>query len=156
MIVKRKQDEDTIKEACDISMKILYELGQNVRKGKMTKEIDDLAGELCKQYSVKPAFKSVSGYDYNTCISVNNEVLHGLPVHKEPLKAGDIVKVDFGIIHKGFYTDHCWTFVVEKASEEDMKLLTAAKEATENALRKAVTGNRKGDLGYEMEHAAKK
>lgn len=156
MIVKREKDENTIREATDISMKILYELGQNVKKGKFTKEIDDLAGELCKKYGVKPSFKTVNDYPYNVCISINNEVLHGLPIHKEPLKTGDIVKVDFGIIYKGFYTDHCWTFAVEKASKEDMKLLLAGKEATENALMKAVTGNRTGDLGYEMEHRAQK
>ena len=156
MIVKRLKDEETIREACDISMKILYELGQNVKKGKMTKEIDDLAGKLCKENGVKPSFKSVKGYDYNTCISINNEVLHGLPTHKEALKVGDIVKVDFGVIYKGFFTDHCWTFVVEKASKEDMKLLIASKEATENALKQAITGNRTGDLGFEMGKAAKK
>jgi methionyl aminopeptidase len=156
MIVKRQKDEDTIREACDISMKILYELGQNVRKGKFTNEIDSLAGKLCGEYGVKPSFKSVDNYQYNICISINNEVLHGLPVHKEPLKIGDIVKLDFGIIYKGFCTDHCWTFGVEKLSKEDMRLLTASKEATENALIKTITGNRTGDLGYEMEHTAEK
>ena len=156
MIIKNKKQDKLIREAADISMKILFELGQNVRKGVKTIEIDELAGKLCKKYGVKPAFKSVEGYYYNTCISINNEVIHGIPVHKDPLKIGDIVKVDFGVIHKGFFTDHCWSFVVERASKADMKLLIASREATENAVKKAITGNKTGDLGYEMSLAAKK
>ena len=156
MTIKRPKEEKLIREAASISMKILFELGQNVRKGVKTIEIDELANSLCKDYKVKPAFREVPGYFNTTCISVNDEILHGIPNEDDILKVGDLVKIDFGIIHKGYNTDHCWTFAVEEVSKKDMKLLKASKEATENAVRKAVSGNYTGDLGYEMNRAAKK
>jgi len=156
MTIKKPREEKLIREATDISMKILFELGQNVRKGVLTADIDSLADELCKKYRVKPAFKEVPGYSNATCISVNDEVLHGIPNQKRPLEVGDLVKIDFGIIHKGYYTDHCWTFAVENVSKEDMKLLKASKEATENAVQQAIAGNYTGDLGYQMTKTARK
>jgi len=156
MTIKRPKEEKLIREAAGISMKILFELGQNVRKGVKTIEIDELANSLCKDYKVKPAFKEVPSYFNTTCISVNDEILHGIPNEDDILKVGDLVKIDFGIIHKGYNTDHCWTFAVEEVSKKDMKLLKASKEATENAVRKAVSGNYTGDLGYEMNKTAKK
>jgi len=156
MTIKKPKEEKLIREAADISMRILFELGQSVRKGTKTIDIDNLAGKLCKEYGVKPAFKSVKGYNYNTCISINDEVLHGIPDQIDVLKFGDLVKIDFGIIYKRFYTDHCWTFAVEEVSKKDMKLLKTSKKATENAIKKAVSGNYTGDLGYEMNRTAKK
>ena len=155
MTIRKPKEEKLIREAADISMKILFELGQNVRKGAKTIDLDNLAGELCRDYKVKPAFKNVSGYDYNTCISINDEILHGIPDQKEVLEIGDLVKIDFGIIYKKFHTDHCWTFAVEQVSKRDMKLLKASREATENAVEKAISGNFIGDLGYEMNKTAK-
>lgn len=156
MTIKRPKEEKLIREATDISMRILFELGQNVKKGTKTIDIDNLAGELCKKYGVKSAFRNVPGYDFNTCISINDEVLHGIPDQEDVLKVGDLVSIDFGIIHKKYNTDHCWTFAVEKVSKKDMKLLKASKEATENAVKKAISGNYTGDLGYEMNGTAKK
>jgi len=156
MIIKKLKEEKLIREAADISMDILFELGQHVKAGTKTANIDNLADELCKKYHVKPAFKEVPDYYNATCISVNDEVLHGIPNQKNVLKIGDIVKIDFGIVYKGYYTDHCWSFAVENVSKEDMKLLLSSKEATENAVKKAVSGNYTGDLGYEMSKAAKK
>lgn len=155
MIIRKPKEEKLIREAADISMDILFELGQNVRKGVKTIDIDNLAGELCRKYKVKPAFKEVDDYHNNTCISINDEVLHGIPEQKDVLKVGDLVKIDFGIVHKGYYTDHCWTFAVESVSKEDMKLLIASKEATENAVRQAISGNYTGDLGHEMSHTTR-
>ncbi len=156
MIIKKPKDEKLIREAADISMDILFKLGQYIKAGIKTADIDTLADDLCRKYHVKPAFKEVPNYYNATCISVNDEVLHGIPDQKNVLKAGDIVKIDFGIVYKGYYTDHCWTFAVESISKEDMKLLKASKEATENAVEKAISGNYTGDLGYEMSKAARK
>jgi len=155
MIIQNNREENLITEAAKISVEILSKLGDMVKEGITPLEIDDYAGELCREYKVHPSFKRVKDYHYNTCISVNDVAVHGIP-KDIPLKKGDLVSIDFGIVYKGMYTDHCWTWCVGKADEEKMKLLLAGRNAVENAITKAVVGNRTGDLGYEMEKEAKR
>ena len=154
MIIKNPKDELMLREAAEISVSILAELGKNIREGVTPLELDDLAGELCEEYGVEPDFKTVDDYKYNTCISVNDVAVHGIP-NNIPLKDGDLVSIDFGISHKGYCTDHCWTWSVGKPSVKNAKLLAAGRAAVENAVEKAVAGNHTEDLGYEMEHEAK-
>jgi methionyl aminopeptidase len=155
MIIKNEKQYIRYKEAAEISMSILYKLGEAIKPGVTPLEIDNLAGELCKEHHVKASFREVPGYDYNSCISVNDIAVHGIP-KDVPLKEGDLVSIDFGIIYKGFNTDHCWTWSVGKPSEENLKLMNAGKEATENAVKLAVAGAYTGDLGHAMESTAKK
>ncbi len=155
MIIENDREENLIKKAAEISVEMLSKLGDMVKEGNTPLEIDEYAGKLCKEYKVHPCFKKVEGYDYNTCISVNDVAVHGIP--KEiPLRKGDLVSIDFGIVYKGMYTDHCWTWCVGKADEQKMKLLLAGRKAVENALPYAIVGNRTGDLGYEMQAEAEK
>jgi len=154
MIIKRAKEEKILREAGEISVEILSKLRDMLREGVTTLEIDDYAGELCSEYGVKPAFKEVDGYNFNTCISVNDVAVHGLP-SKYVLKKGDLVSIDFGIVYKGYMTDHCWTWCVGKPDEKKKKLLESGRRAVENAMEKAVVGNRTGDLGFEMESEAK-
>ncbi len=155
MIITKAKDERTIREAANISVDILKELGELLRIGTTPLEIDRQAGFLCKKYNVKPAFKRVDGYNFNTCISVNDVAVHGVP-KDIPFKKGDLISIDFGIYHKGIYTDHCWTWSVGKPNEKNKKLIEAGRRSVENAVEKAVVGNTTGDLGYEMENEAKK
>ncbi len=154
MIINNKKEENILKEASTTSLSILKKLGENLRVGVTPLEIDERAGLLCREYKVKPAFKKVRGYNYNTCISVNDVAVHGIP-KDIPLKDGDLVSIDFGIIYKGFYTDHCWTWSIGKPNDKNSKLLKAGREAVENCLPLAITGNYTGDLGNEMERVAK-
>lgn len=153
MIIKNEREEKLIIKAAEISVEILSKLGEMVKEGNTPLEIDNYAGELCREYMVHPSFKRVEGYRYNTCISVNDVAVHGIP-KDIPLKKGDLVSIDFGIVYKGMYTDHCWTWCVGKADEQKMKLLLAGRKAVENALPYAIVGNRTGDLGYEMQEEA--
>lgn len=155
MIIQNERDENLIREASRISVEILKQLGDMVKVGITPLEIDQYAGELCMEYKVHPSFKRVEGYSYNSCISVNDVAVHGVP-NNIPLKKGDLVSIDFGIVYKGTYTDHCWTWSVGNANKKDMKLLLAGRRAVENALPKAVVGNRTGDLGFEMEREAER
>jgi methionyl aminopeptidase len=149
MIITKPKDERVLREACSISVDILKQLGEEIQIGKTPLDIDSKAGYLCKLYNVKPAFKKVKGYNFNTCISVNDVAVHGVP-KDIPLKEGDLVSIDFGIYHKGIYTDHCWTWSIGEPNEKNLKLLTAGRKAVENAVSKATVGNTTGDLGYEM------
>jgi methionyl aminopeptidase len=153
MIITKPKEEKILKEAAGISVKILSQLRDEIREGITPLDIDRQAGFLCKKYGVKAAFKKVQGYNYNTCISVNDVAVHGIP-KDIPFKKGDLVSIDFGIYYKKIYTDHCWTWSIGEPSKENAKLLKAGREAVENAVKEAVVGNRVGDVGYEMEKAA--
>lgn len=155
MVLTKAKDEKTLREAAEISVKILKDLGEEIREGITPLEIDAKAGYLCRKYGVQAAFKRVEGYNFNTCISVNDVAVHGIPSSR-PLQKGDLVSIDFGIIHRDMYTDHCWTWSVGSPNKEDEKLLKAGREAVESALELAVVGKYTGDLGYEMEGVAKK
>ena len=155
MVITRKKEERILERACEISLRILEELGKQVREGNTPLNIDKEAGFLCRKYRAKAAFKRVKGYDYNTCISVNDVAVHGIP-KDIPLEKGDLVSIDFGIIYKSFYTDHCWTWSVGKPSKENSKLLGAGRKAVENAVQKAIVGKKTGDLGYEMQKEAER
>ena len=154
MIIKRAKEEKILREGTDISVEILSKLRDSIKEGITTLDSDIYAGELCKEYGVKPAFKEVEGYHFNTCISVNDVAVHGLP-SDYILKKGDLISIDFGIVYKGYMTDHCWTWCIGKPDEKKMKLLESGRRAVENAMEKAVVGNRTGDLGFEMEDEAK-
>ena len=155
MVLKNAKQERKYREAADISMEILKALGESIKPNVTTLEIDELAGQLCRGYKVKPSFRGVGGYKYNACISVNDVAVHGVP-NDTPLKNGDLVSIDFGVVYKGLCTDHCWTWSVGKPSKKDLKLMTVAKEAVESAANLAVAGTYTGDLGHQMELIAKK
>jgi methionyl aminopeptidase len=154
MVLNKPKDERLLRDAVEISVSILKQLGRELREGITPLEIDQKAGYLCRKYHVDPAFKRVDGYNFSTCISVNDVAVHGIP-NDIPLKKGDLISIDFGIVHKGLYTDHCWTWSIGEPGKSKMKLLMAGREAVESATQLAVAGNHTGDLGHQMESVAK-
>lgn len=152
------QDVQTIREAGKISAGILKELKDSVVEGVSAKDIDDLAVRLCKDNNVKPAFKGVPGITYpfpnSVCVCVNDEVLHGIPSPEKIFKKGDVVKVDFGIIHKGFYTDHCVTVGIEPLSTKLQQLISTAKLCVDTAVKEAVVGKHVGDISFALQSVA--
>jgi methionyl aminopeptidase len=155
MIIKSTKQEKKLRKAGEISSDILRELGSNVKEGVTPLEIEELAQKRCQEYGVKPSFATVHGYNYATCISVNDCILHGIP-NDRPFRDGDLVKIDFGVVYKGYYTDHCWTWGVGDISKEDRKLMEAGREATENGSKQAVAGNKTGDISYALRSTAEK
>lgn len=155
MIIKSAKQERTLREAGKLSSDILRELGNSIEEGITPLDIEALAQKLCKDNGVKPAFATVPTYDWATCISVNDCILHGIP-NDRPFEEGDLVKIDFGIIYKGFFTDHCWTWGVGEVSEEDKRLMKAGREATENGCKAAVAGNRTGDISHALRSTAER
>lgn len=157
MIVS-KNHLQTYRQAGKISTKILEEVMYAVKPGVFPYSLDQLAGKLCEKHQVEPAFAKVGGkngpYGYAMCISVNDTVVHGIPSQTEALAAGDVVKLDFGIIHQGLYTDFCVTVGVEKLSKANMKLVRIAKESVLSAVNIARAGLYTGDLGQAMHHTA--
>lgn len=156
MKIESPQQLQQYREAAKISTEILWRLHEKTREGVTPREIDALADELCLEHGVRPNFKGVGPahnlYQYATCISVNDVVVHGIPA-SEPLRAGDLVKVDFGIEHEGLHTDHCFTVGLAPVSSEDQQLLEVGRQAVLDGVRQAVVGNTTGDIGHAIESA---
>lgn len=148
------------REAAKISTDILAQVRDKTAAGVYPAELDELASRLCDKYQVKPAFAQVQNktgsFGHAMCISVNDTVLHGIPSRDKPLKKGDLIKLDFGIIYQKLHTDLCITVGVEKLSKNNRRLLETTKEAVLDAVGLAVAGNKTGDLGFAMESKVKK
>lgn len=149
-ILQTKDEYRLMRKACEISVEILNELRSAVKIGVSPYEIDELAGELCAMRKVKPSFKGVPGpknpFPANSCVMVNDETVHNIPFSKESFKSGDIVKVDFGIIYQGFFTDHGVTIGLGELSDRHKSLISTAELSVKTAIPYAVDGNRTGDI----------
>lgn len=160
MIIKNKNQKKEYLEACRISVEILRQVYDAIEIGVSPIRLDKFAGDLCEKYDVEPAFFNVPGrkgiYGYNSCIQINDVAVHGIPDANYEIKDGDLVTVDFGIIYKGYYTDHCITVGVGNVSPEDKKLLQVGRESVLKAVKQATTGNHTGDIGFVLENEVRK
>jgi methionyl aminopeptidase len=151
-IFTKKEDIEDLRTAAKISTEILMQLRDAVQTGKNAKEIDNLAFSLTEKANVRPAFLGVPGpkhpFPGAVCISTNDETLHGIPYESRVFQSGDIVKVDFGIVYKNLYTDHCVTVALGEISEDEQKLINTAKLCIDTAVKKAIAGNRVGDISF--------
>ncbi len=156
MIVKTKEEKQNYRNAAMISTDIIKKMSEELKVGVLPSDIEKYCWNLCESHNVEPAFYGVvqtgnPPFPASCNINVNDEILHAIPSSTRKLQKGDVVKIDFGIKTQGIFTDHCYTFIIEKGSEEDMILVKNAKLATETAMKQAVAGNKTGDLGYTME-----
>ena len=153
--VKTPKEIEKIKEACRIAALVLSELKNHMHEGISTAELDNIAEDLIIKNGALPAFKGYRGYRHTTCISINESVVHGIPGSRK-LKNGDIVGVDVGTIHNGFFGDNAATFPVGKISEKAAKLINCSEECLNLAIAEARGGNRIGDISSVIEQRARK
>jgi methionyl aminopeptidase len=144
-----------MKEGGHILATILTEIKKKTEPGTQTKELDDLAKRLCLKYKVKPSFLNYEGYPAAICVSVNDEVVHGLP-GKYIIKEGDLVSLDFGVLHKGYNTDSAITFGVGNITTVADKLIKVTKSALDKGISAAVVGGRIGDIGAAVQQEVEK
>ncbi len=159
MIIKNKKQFKEYKEVCDISVEILLKIKDFLKTGLKTIEVDNYADDLCKEYNVKAAFKGVvvgsaPPYEKTICISINDTVVHGIPSY-EIIKEGDIVKIDFGIVKNGYYTDHCFTVGMKEIETEKKIFIQESKNAVLLGVQQAIEDNYIGDIGYAIEQYAR-
>jgi len=133
---------------------VFRELGKIVGPGVTTAEIDALAERLIADAGCIPSFKGYNGFPATCCISVNEEVVHGIPGPR-PLREGDIVGVDCGLIRDGWHSDSAETFAVGRVTDEAARLLATTRECLELAIAQARPGNRISDLGGAVETHAR-
>ena len=131
---------------------ILNELVLMVQAGVSTGELDRVAEARCKELKVVPAFKGYRGFPYCVCISINEEVVHGIPSNKRILREGDIVGLDFGVHFEGWYGDSARTVPVGKASVEALKLVDATSEGLMKGIEQCRAGNRVSDIGHAVQN----
>lgn len=153
-MVKNQFELTQLRESGRIAAVIVDELGKMVKPGVSAGDIENRAQELCQEHGVIPSFAGHEGYRWATCISVSDEVVHGIPYPNKVFHEGDLVKVDFGCIYNGYRSDHCRTFAVGTLTPIHQKLLEAGEAATMNAVKLARVGNRIGDLSHAMESTA--
>lgn len=157
ILLKSPQELAIMREANRIVAEILEELCAAVRPGVTTEELDRLAEELTYKKGAKPAFKGYRprgvAYPKCLCVSVNEEVVHGIPSRRK-LKPGDIVGLDFGVVYQGFFGDSARTVAVGDISEKAARLMRVTREALYAAIEQARVGNRISDIGTAVEQAA--
>lgn len=153
---KTEAEVALMKQSAELVSKTLAEVAKVLKPGMTTKQIDTLCAEFVRDHEAILSFKNYKGYPHNICASVNDVVVHGFP-NDTPLKEGDIVSIDFGVILNGWHGDHAYTFVLGEVSENVLKLMRVTKESLYKGIEKAVTGNRIGDIAYAIqEHTERK
>ena len=146
VVLKTSRELGIMKEACRISAGALQTVGKAVEPGVTTAELDRLAEKYIRSLGGEPNFKNYHGYPATACISINNEVIHGIPSAKRVLKAGDIVSVDLGAKFNGYHGDNAATFACGDVSDEAKRLMQTTKEALYEGIKAATAGSRIGDI----------
>jgi methionyl aminopeptidase len=149
--LKGPEDVARMREAGRIVARVLDALEAAVRPGVSTGELDQLAERLTAEVGARPAFKGYHGFPACLCASVNHEVVHGIPSPLRRLEEGDLVKLDFGVVHRGFYGDAARTVAVGRVAPEARALLEATREALARAVAALRPGNRLGDVGHAVQ-----
>lgn len=153
--IKTAFEIERIKKACEIVALVLERTGQEVRPGVTTEYLDSFAEKLIREKGADPVFIGYRGYRYATCLSVNEEVVHGIP-GKRKLEEGDIIGLDVGAKLNGYCGDTAATFPVGKIPKKIEKLLRVGKKALKAGIRQARAGNYLGDISSAIEKSAKK
>ena len=149
--IKSSTDLAKMREAGQIAGRALKLAGESIKAGMTTKALDKIIHDFIVGCGAIPSFLNYGGFPGSACISINNEVIHGIPSHKKRIAEGDIVSVDVGAFYNGFHGDTCATFAVGKISEEAKELLKVTEESLYEGIRAAQVGARLGDVGHAVE-----
>lgn len=144
--IKSEREIELMRQAGKILAKVHEELGQAIRPGISTWEINQLGEKLIRQYDCIPNFLNYHGYPASVCVSVNEEVVHGIPKKDVILKEGDIVSLDAGLIYKGYHSDAARTHIVGQVSPEVKKLVEETRNSFFEGIKKAYAGNHLYDI----------
>ena len=154
--LKNSQQISAMMEAGRITGEALLIAREHVREGVSTKELDTLIRRHIEKCGAKPSFLGYCGFPASACISINDEVIHGIPSEKKILREGDIVKIDVGAFYKGFHGDSARTIPVGKVSEQAMKLIETTRNSFFCGVDALRVGNRMGDVGSAIQNCVEK
>jgi methionyl aminopeptidase len=154
IVFKTTRELELMTEACQLSARALKIAGEAVRPGISTWEIDKIAYDYIISQGGKPNFLNYSGYPATACISVNDEVIHGIPNKRRILEEGDIVSIDLGAELHGYNGDNAATFAVGRISSEAQRLIDTTEACLYKGIEAAVAGGRIGDIGAAVQALA--
>ena len=144
--LKTTRELSLMREAGRIAARALRQVGEAVRPGVTTEELGRVAHRCITACGAEPTFLHYNGFPASACISVNNEIIHGIPAKKRILREGDLVSVDLGATWQGYVGDTAFTFAVGKLGAEARRLCDTAREALFEGIAKAVPGGKTGDI----------
>ena len=152
IIIKNQKEIDLMRRAGRITAEALQVARDCIRPGVSTKEVDDKIRIFIEKCGATPSFLGLYGFPGSACISINNQVIHGIPSRNVIIQDGDIVKVDVGARYRGYNGDSARTFPVGKVSDEALRLIRVTEESFYEAMKVARAGNRIGDIGHAVEN----
>lgn len=140
-----------MREAGDIVARAMINCGKKLQSGVTTGEVDNFLREFIEKEGAKPAFLGLYGFPATACISLNEEIVHGIPGERK-LLSGDLISIDCGAIVGGMYSDHARTFIIEDSSDEDKnKLISVADNALQIGIKNSIAGNKIGIISNSIE-----
>lgn len=145
--IKSKTEIELMREAGRILALTHDELAKQVKPGMSTLDVDKIGEEIIRSYGCIPSFLNYNGYPASICVSINEEVVHGIPCKERIIQETDIVSLDAGVIYKGFHSDAARTLIMPGASDEVRKLVQVTKESFFVGIKQAVAGNHIRDIG---------
>lgn len=152
MIVIKSQDEiDIMRVTCTMTGHLLNDLADYIKPGITTADVDKYCLEYIERHGMIPTFKDYGGFPGNVCVSVNEEIVHGIPDHSRVLCEGDIVSVDVGAIYKGYTSDAARTYPVGKISKEAQKIIDVCRESFFAGIENARVGKRLSDISHAVQ-----
>ena len=151
IVYKSSEQIELIRESALLVSKTLGELKKYIFPGAIPIELDKIAETFIRDHGAEPGFLGMYDFPNSLCISINEEVVHGIPKNK-PLKNGDIVSIDCGVLKNNYYGDHAYTFTVGDVDEKIIKLLEVTKESLYKGIKKLKVGNRIGDVSSEIQN----
>ena len=151
---KTEEEIELLRENNLLVSRTLAEIGKHIRPGVTTLALDRVAEEYIRAHGAVPGFLGYEGFPNTLCVSVNEQVVHGIPSERTVLKEGDIVSIDCGTIMKGFYGDSAYTFAVGEIAPDVRRLLDVTKEALYKGVAQARAGNRVGDISNAVQQHA--
>lgn len=150
IIYKTESEIVQMKEAAMLVSKTLTEVAKVLKPGTTTLQIDKQCADFIKQHQAISSFLNYRGYPFTICASVNDVVVHGFP-NDTPLKEGDIISIDMGVILNGWHGDHAYTFIMGEANSASINLVKVTKESLYKGIEKATVNNRVGDIAYAIQ-----
>lgn len=154
IVLKTSQELSYMKDACRLAAQALQIAGEAVRPGVSTWEIDKIAHDFIVKQGGRPNFLGYAGYPATACISVNHQVIHGIPSKKVILQEGDIVSIDLGAELHGYHGDNAATFAVGAIAPEAQRLMDITQQALYKGIEAAISGGRIGDISAAVQQHA--
>jgi methionyl aminopeptidase len=153
--IKTEDQVKLMQEAALLVSKTLTQVATILKPGMSTLDVDQFCMQFVKDHNATLSFYNYHGYPHNICASVNDVVVHGFP-NKTPLKEGDIVSIDLGVVLNGWHGDHAYTFILGDVAPDILQLVKVTKESLYKGIEKAIVNNRVGDIGFAIQEHTEK